>query len=52
MVGMKQFSIRDLLFSVVIIALALGWSLDHRKLSALCQRQESELGVFATPQVR
>jgi hypothetical protein len=50
--GMKQFSIRDLLFLVVIVALALGWSLDHRKLTALCQRQETELGVCTTPQVR
>jgi len=27
---MKQFSIRDLLFLVVIIALTLGWWLDRR----------------------
>jgi hypothetical protein len=28
--GMKQFSIRDLLFLVVVVALALGWWLDRR----------------------
>jgi hypothetical protein len=50
--GMKQFSIRDLLFLVVIVALALGWWLDHSKLSALCHQQETELGVFRTPQTR
>jgi hypothetical protein len=50
--GMKRFSIRDLLFLVVIVALALGLSSDHRKLTALCQRQETELSVFTTPQVR
>jgi hypothetical protein len=52
MSGMKRFSIRDLLFLVVIVALALGWSSDHRKLTKLCQRQETELAVFMTPQVR
>jgi hypothetical protein len=32
--GMKQFSIRDLLFLVLIIALALGWWLDKRPIPA------------------
>jgi hypothetical protein len=50
--GMKRFSIRDLLVLVVIVAVALGWSSDHRKLTALCQRQATELGVFTTPQGR
>jgi hypothetical protein len=27
---MKQFSIRDLLFVVIIVALVLGWSFDRR----------------------
>jgi hypothetical protein len=31
---MKQFSIRDLLFLVVIIALTLGWWLDRRPIPA------------------
>jgi hypothetical protein len=32
--GMKQFSIRDLLFLIVIVALALGWWLDKRPIPA------------------
>jgi hypothetical protein len=31
---MKQFSIRDLLFLVVIVALILGWWLDRRPVPA------------------
>jgi hypothetical protein len=34
---MKQFSIRDLLFLVVIVALALGWWLDRRPIPARFQ---------------
>jgi hypothetical protein len=34
---MKQFSIRDLLFLVVIVALALGWWLDRRPVAARFQ---------------
>jgi hypothetical protein len=30
MAGMKQFSIRDVLLLVVIVALALGWWFDRR----------------------
>jgi hypothetical protein len=36
---MKQFSIRDLLFLVVIVALALGWWLDKRPVPARFQLQ-------------
>ena len=31
---MKQFSIRDLLFLIVIVALALGWWFDKRPIPA------------------
>jgi hypothetical protein len=34
---MKQFSIRDLLFVVMIAALALGWWLDRRPIPARFQ---------------
>ena len=34
---MKQFSIRDLLFLVVIVALGLGWWLDKRPIPARFQ---------------
>jgi hypothetical protein len=34
---MKQFSIRDLLFAVVIVALALGWWFDRRPTPARFQ---------------
>jgi hypothetical protein len=40
--GMKQFSIRDLLFLVVIVALALGWWLDRRPIPARFQLQVVE----------
>jgi hypothetical protein len=36
---MKQFSIRDLLFVVLIVALALGWWLDRRPIPARFQMQ-------------
>jgi hypothetical protein len=32
--GMKQFSIRDLLFLIVIVAVALGWWMDKRPVPA------------------
>jgi hypothetical protein len=34
---MKQFSIRDLLFVVVIVAVALGWWFDKRPVPARFQ---------------
>ena len=34
MAGMKQFSVRDLLFLVVIAALVLGWWTDKRVVPA------------------
>ena len=34
---MKQFSIRDLLFLILIVALALGWWLDRRPVAARYQ---------------
>ena len=30
MAGMKQFSLRDLLFVIALIAMALGWWIDRR----------------------
>ena len=36
---MKQFSIRDLLFVVVIVALVLGWWLERRPVPARYQLQ-------------
>jgi hypothetical protein len=36
---MKQFSIRDLLLAILIIALALGWWLDRRPVAARFQMQ-------------
>jgi hypothetical protein len=35
--GMKQFSIRDVLLLVVIVALALGWWFDRRPIPARFQ---------------
>jgi len=34
-----RFSIRELLFAFVIIALGLGWWVDHRRLEALAEPQ-------------
>ena len=39
--GMKQFSIRDLLFLIVIVALALGWWLDKRPIPSRYQMRVS-----------
>jgi hypothetical protein len=36
---MKQFSIRDLLFLIVIVALILGWWFDRRPIPARFQMQ-------------
>jgi hypothetical protein len=44
--GMKQFSIRDLLFLVVIVALALGWWLDRRPVAARFQLNSSGNRAF------
>ena len=46
--GMKQFSIRDLLFLVVIVALILGWSLDRRTIVGRFQAAVSGRRVFLT----
>jgi hypothetical protein len=43
--GMKQFSIRDWLFLVVTIAVALGWWADHHSLEANRKKQEHDLLV-------
>jgi hypothetical protein len=43
--GMKQFSLRDLLFLVVIVALALGWWLDRRPIPARFQMVSSPNGT-------
>ena len=42
---MTQFSIRDLLFLIVIVALALGWWLDKRPVPA--RYQFGTNGTFA-----
>jgi hypothetical protein len=39
--GMKQFSIRDVLLLVVIVALALGWWFDTRPIPARFQLQSN-----------
>ena len=44
--GMKQFSIRDVLFLMVIVALALGWWLDRRPVSQRFQITASDNRVF------
>jgi hypothetical protein len=41
---MKQFSIRDLLFLIVIVALILGWWLDRRPIPARFQMQSAGNG--------
>jgi hypothetical protein len=42
---MKQFSIRDLLFIVVIVALALGWWFDRRPQPARFQMHSEPGGT-------
>jgi hypothetical protein len=43
---MKQFSIRDLLFLILVIALALGWWLDRRPIPARFQMHATENQAF------
>jgi hypothetical protein len=43
---MKQFSIRDLLFLVLIVALALGWWLDRRPIPARFQMHVTTKHAF------
>jgi hypothetical protein len=43
-----HFSIRDLLLVTVIVALAVGWWIDHRRLAV--DREEYEYLQFATKQ--
>ncbi len=38
-----KFSIRDLLLVTVIVALAVGWGLDHLATRSECQRLEREI---------
>jgi hypothetical protein len=46
MVGMKQFSLRDLLFLIVIVALALGWWLDRRPIPARFQMESTSTRAY------
>ncbi len=46
MSGMKQFSIRDLLFLVLIVALALGWWMDRRPIPARFQMHVADKHAF------
>ena len=43
---MARFSIRDLLFLVLIVALALGWWLDRRPVPARFQIVASDRSAF------
>jgi hypothetical protein len=43
--GMKRFSLRNALLLTAIIALALGWWLDHGRLTVLCKTLNRELNV-------
>ena len=50
-----RFTIRDLLWLTALVALALGWWVDHRQLQNQCEDLKLDvqrLGTFATPQVR
>ena len=40
-----KFCIRDLLFVTVIVALAVGWSIDHRRKSIEIEKLSHELDV-------
>jgi hypothetical protein len=43
---MKRFSIRDLLFVIIIVALILGWSFDRRPATGRFQIGVSEKAVY------
>jgi hypothetical protein len=52
--GMRgfRFTLREMLLVSAVVGLAIGWWLDHRRLSAVWEQKETELRVFLTPQVR
>ena len=41
-----KFSIRDLLLVTVIVAMAVGWWVDHRRQTALLQSKSFEAAYF------
>jgi hypothetical protein len=43
--GMKRFSLSNALLLTAIIALALGWWLDHRRLAIRCNILNRELNM-------
>jgi hypothetical protein len=47
-----RFTLREMLLAAALVALAIGWWLDHRRLAALNEKQATELQVFMTPQIR
>ena len=42
-----KFSIRDLLWLTVVVALALTWWLDRRELQRRCEKEASEAAMAA-----
>jgi hypothetical protein len=52
---MTRFTIRELFLLILMLAMALGWWADHRRMANLCEDQKMEihrLGSLLTPQVR
>jgi hypothetical protein len=43
-----RFSIRDLLLVTVIVALVLGWGLDHWRLASRCAMQAAAIDCYQT----
>jgi hypothetical protein len=41
-----QFSIRDVLLIMLIVALAVGWFVDHRRLAELSRQQQQSNWVW------
>ena len=42
-----KFSIRDLLLVTVIVALAVGWAIDHWRVTSESQKLKGEMGKLA-----
>jgi hypothetical protein len=52
---MFRFTLRELFLLMLVVAIGLGWWVDHRRMDNLCDEQKMEihrLGSLMTPQVR
>ena len=48
---MKRFNLREILLFIAIVAFAISWCVDHRRLTELTEQQQArEMSSFFMPQ--